>query len=308
MKYRQLSSTLVRSFDVQQIQRIHSFFKNIVDEEEEEDMNDGDSTYSDVTVEPPKRQTKFVDIAKKILIRTDIHPSQLLTTTPCWVFNQWQEIDKASLPKAVEDNNFEAFTHLLSIQELTRTKEAPKDDMSILKAIFEADAPKFLDELIRRTGTGIDIDTVRQTPTEDQPVALVNDESRLYLGLNIHGKKRADLARKGDPNASQSNDKSPPLLWSAIADGAKLIVEYLASEKPIAAYKYFATHGKGARAEWFVRRLKSLETSLSDWLGWHVSEVGESPLAVAVLKDQKEMLPLLFTKNAKLMGSVLHTR
>jgi hypothetical protein len=205
------------------------------------------------------------------------------------------------------ENNFEAFVLLFNIQGSIKAN-APNhtQDTSLLNTVLQVDNPKFLDELIRRTGVGIDIDVLRQTSGEDHPVVL-NDRNRLYLGLNIHGKKRADLARKGDPNATLTEQKHTPLVWDAISSGATLIVEYLASEKPLAAYKYFAANGEGDKAE-FLRHSKSLETSPSEWLGWTINSIGESPLAMAVLANKKELLPVLFTKEAKLMGSALHTK
>ncbi len=41
---------------------------------------------------------------------------------------------------------------------------------------------------------------------------IVNDESRVYLGLNVHGKKRKDLARESYPDADSSEDDPTPLL------------------------------------------------------------------------------------------------
>ncbi|KXN88341.1 hypothetical protein AN958_07486 [Leucoagaricus sp. SymC.cos] len=291
-----------------------ALFDLVDEEDEDDDRSDYGSDYSDETVEPRKRQTKFINVAKKISLRTQIHPARLLSSNSPWVLED-RIGNMILILKSIRENNLEAFVHLLNLQETTETNKSYDPDRQVLNAILETDNPKFLDELIRRTGVGIDINTIRQSPTGtgggDHPITL-NDTNRLYLGLNIHGRKRADLARKGDPNATHTDAKHVPLLWSAIIDGAKSIVEYLASEKPAVAYKYHATNGKGERAEW-LRRVGGggkggLECTLSEWLGWCANPVGENPLVMVVHGDRPELLPVLFTKNAKLMGSVLHTK
>lgn len=267
-------------------------------------MSDCDSDYSDETIDPRKRQEKFVDIAKRISVRTDIHPSMLLNLPVSYSLNNGMK-HSTLVVKVIQENDFEAFVHLLNIQYSISTEQNNQRDL-ILDSILHADNPKFLDELIRRTGVGIDANSVRQTSGEDHPIAL-NDKNRLYLGLNIHGKKRADLARKGDPNALNQDEKSIPLVWRAAGASAKSAIEYLASEKPLAAYKYFATHGEGDTAEW-LRHSKALESSLNEWLGWNISSLGESPLSTAVLRNAKDVLPALFAKAPKLMGSALHAK
>lgn len=262
------------------------------------------STYSDSTVDGRERQAKFVDIAKKITIRTDLHPSLLLNRQTGYMVDN-NLVNETLQERAIRENNFEAFIHLFDIQESLGTTNNNQEH-PFFSPILQADNPKFLDELIRRTGVGIDVETVRQTSGEDHPIAL-NDQNRLYLGLNIHGKKRADLARRGDPNAPGQGSRHIPILWNAIGLGAKSIVEYLASEKPLSAYKHFAANGEGDRAEW-LRHSKTIESSLGEWLGWNVSPIGENPLTVAISKNQKEILPILFSKAAKLMGSVLHAK
>ena len=66
-------------------------------------------------------------------------------------------------------------------------EDIPND---LVPLLLSKDRHEMLDELIRRTGTGIDLKTVRR---EAIPA---KDKNKLYLGLNVHGKKRADLARK----------------------------------------------------------------------------------------------------------------
>lgn len=272
------------------------------DDGDDDIVYDDDITYSYDTVNDRQSEPKFIEIAKKITLRTDTHPSILFNTSISYI-HDGKVADATLLAKTVQENNFEAFRHLLDI-ELSINTTPYTQKGALFKSILKADNPKFLDELIRRTGIGIDVENIRKTCDNDHPVAL-NDKNRLYLGLNIHGKKRADLALKGDPNAS--SDSNIPIVWDAVASGAKSIIEYLTSEKPLTAYKYHGINGDGDRAEW-LRHSRNLETSLNEWLGWGINPVGESPLTMAVLQNQKDVLPVLFTKAGKLMDSVLHTK
>ncbi|KAF9446800.1 ankyrin [Macrolepiota fuliginosa MF-IS2] len=289
--------------------RAMHFDLDVEDEDAQMDENGGDSDmdgsdYSDETIDAQERQRKFIDIAGKISVRSDVHPAKYLKA-PILYHSDGEICSVMPLEKAIKDNNFEAFVHIFNIQQSISKKKSSDND-SILRSILEIDNPKILDEFIRHTGVGIDIDTARQTSGEDHPIVL-NDKNRLYLGLNIRGKKRADLARRGDPNAYDYDKKHVPLVWKAVHAGAKSIADYLASEKPLAAYKHFATNGDSDIAEW-LRHSKSLESSLNEWLGWSISPLGESPLSMALLGSKKDMLPLLFTKSAKLMKSALNTK
>lgn len=265
---------------------------------------DDDDACSEDTVDPHQRQTKFIDIAKKINFRTDVHPSVLLDANVDYM-TDGKTHSSPLLEKAVMENDFNTFNHLFNLWESIE-KKVYTDNDRLCQAILRADNPKILDELIRRSGIGIDVETARKTTGDAHPIAS-NDQNRLYLGLNIHGKKRADLARKGDPDASQHVIKHKPLAWCAIQHEAKSILEYLMSDKPLLAYKHFATNGEGDKAEW-LRYSKNLETSLEELLGWRITPFGESPLTMAVSHCRMEVLPMLFTKVPKLMGSALHLK
>ncbi|KAG7089892.1 hypothetical protein E1B28_011526 [Marasmius oreades] len=69
----------------------------------------------------------------------------------------------------------------------------------------------------------------------------MNNRNKAYYGLNVHGKKWKDLARKNDPNANQEEPLvKPPLVWHAAVVGASRIVDYLKSDRPLEAYRYYA--------------------------------------------------------------------
>ncbi|KAG6805466.1 hypothetical protein H0H92_015279, partial [Tricholoma furcatifolium] len=86
-----------------------------------------------------------------------------------------------------------------------------------------------LDYYIRQTGQGVEI----ALDQSEAPSALTNDSNKIYLGLNVHGKKRSDLAKKNDPNATQDRVSALPLVWIAAESGAKSVVEYLAGPRSL---------------------------------------------------------------------------
>jgi hypothetical protein len=166
------------------------------------------------------------------------------------------------------------------------------------------DRVEMLDEYIRRTGSGIDLKATRKDGEADPPP---EPKKRLYLGLNVHGKKRADLARKHDPDAVDDDQVSVPLLWRAASVNAKNIVEYLAGERPLAAYRYYsATHSDAIATR--LRATSDLETVLPKWIGWDIDMLNESPLTAAVFGDNLELVKTMFVKRPQLMKSCLHHR
>ena len=233
---------------------------------------------------------------------------------------------------AVINTNFEAFVQLASLYEVHSvvdikgkvkddaedsgvTKGGPKLNASLVEAIVTHDCPEILDEFIRRTGYGIEIKAPGATADGDDENGsssistdlLSNDANRLYLGLNVHGKKRKDLATANDPNAYRSNSEHSevPLAWLAAQQKAVGVLAYLSSGKPLEAYKKYALEkgGNEIRAV-LLRRLISgggFDTALRGMLGWYMDELGQSPVFAAtvggdtrVLKEVERMEPELF--------------
>jgi hypothetical protein len=159
-----------------------------------------------------------------------------------------------------------------------------------------------LDEYIRRTGDGVDLTVTRIEPMGNQVVAT---KSKTYLGLNVRGKKRKDLAK--NPKAITPETSSIPLLWQAAKVGATDIISYLAGDRPLAAYRFYSFSNIDERAD-FLRHCQSLETILPTWLGWAISPLNESPLTGAVAGNSLESIEMLVSKNPRLMASALHEK
>lgn len=302
--------------------------------DDDSDNESYDSDNSEMTVD--QQEIKFIDIATRpSAVQSVVHPKRMLTE----VSVRWQRPGSATddwtgptmgqaypLAKAVADHDLDAFVHIANLyQSLAEPLQIGTDIMDIILAHDQVD---ILDEYLRRTGDGLDIALVKKdADTKDELQIATNDANKMYLGLDVHGKKRMDLARKNDPNAAHDageEKKVVPLLWRAVKIGAKNFVEYLSTEKPFDAYKAYATsttaHGE-LKARWFRRYLFGANGSkvaslpkggakkqLSVWLGWTVNALGESPLAAAIIANKIEMIELLAKLDPELMAQALKTK
>jgi hypothetical protein len=176
----------------------------------------------------------------------------------------------------------------------------------VVEVIAQNDRVEMLDEYIRRTGSGIKIQASSQD--EGEIVPAVNDKNKVYLGLNVHGKKRTDLAKRNDPDAAHTQDVVEfPLVWRAVFAGATKILDYLQTDRPLTAYKFYASSNSSETAM-ILRRTTDLAKVLPEWLGWSITSLGESPLTVAIASKKLDIVKYLFEKSPRLMASSLHER
>ncbi|KAF8164738.1 hypothetical protein B0H34DRAFT_686396 [Crassisporium funariophilum] len=271
--------------------------------DDDNDTDDGsEDTASDATME--QREVKFVDIATRpSTVRSHIRPEKLLEI----LFRHPGGKPSRSTPltKTVIDGDYEAFVQVANLHKSL----APPLDLGedLLHTILIHDRADILDEYIRRTGYGIDIHVAHKDGGNHEVVLAVNDTKRIYLGLNVHGKKRADLATKNDPDAIEKGDAEPPLLWRAAQVSAKNIINYLAGEQPLAAYKQYTTSHSDERAMWF-RRVRDFEDKLPVWLGWTISDIGESPLTASIISNDLDIIKLLVARSSPLMASAFEQK
>lgn len=279
-------------------------------EDDVECLDEDDPDDEDFEMAASQSEVKFVDVANRPSgIRTDIHPRRML----CEKTMSWVQEDPASkirsikygnlIEKSVSENDLEAFVTIAALyQRLPGTTGVPQ---TLLKDILAADRPEILDEFIRRTGHGINL----KLKQEDGEVpVVVKDKSRAYLGLNVHGKKRSDLAHANDPNSRRTIQPVVPMLWKAAMFGARRVVEYLATERPLIAYRFYASsHSEDERAE-MLRRSSNLEKHLPEWLGWTVNALGESPLSAAILGNKLDIMKVLAKLSPGLVTTSLRER
>jgi hypothetical protein len=201
--------------------------------------------------------------------------------------------------RAIADGDFEAF---VQIAELCKFLPKPILLVNVVheSVLLSQDRVEILDEYIRRTGTGIHLPEKRvakETGASERP------KGKEYWGLNVHGKKRKDLAI---PNAPGELDMIGPipLVWKAVQTFAPAILTYLASERPLAAYRYyFATNTSDKRA----RNMSDLAEILPEKLGWCANGTNETPLVAAVIRNSLDAVKHLFILRPKLMKEYLQS-
>lgn len=204
--------------------------------------------------------------------------------------------------QAIIEDDFEAFIQLFSL-----TQPLPVDIFkgSLLDQLLTYDRPAMLDEYIRRTGEGICIDNIPQY-SDSEPAD--SGSRKEYLGLSVHGKKRKDLARQGDPNAPMKLISNRiPILWSAARNNSTATVRYLASEQPLAAYLFYASSHSDQHAK-LVRQIPDLAASLPALLGWTINGLNETVLTAAITNNHMEMVEMLFSIRPDEMRRYLHLR
>lgn len=281
---------------------------------------DSDTSYdSDITIE--QERVTFTDIATRpSKVQTNIHPKRMLEVPTPWRKRRPSENepllvgpetgDAIPIAMAVIQHDSEAFVHIADLYH-SLPQPLPLPTL-LLGTILQQDQAQILDEYIKRTGDGVDVIEAQGSSKAGPLPAAINDENKIYLGLNVHGKKRADLAKKNDPNAARdSGGAEPPLLWRAIKEKAASVVSYLHSEGPLAAYRHFASVNSDSKAIWFKRlgldKGGELEKWLPTWLGWTLDPIGESPLSAAIISGDVAMVKLVAKLDPKLVTRCLQT-
>ena len=208
------------------------------------------------------------------------------------------------LEAAIHDDDFDAFIQIVEL-----CAQLPKPiavvDLASDESFLREDRVKFFDEYIRRTGQGIDVPQKKAEGTEDTPQRPKGKE---YWGLNVHGKKRRDLAARGDPNVryyNGFNGSKVPLVWRAAQHSALSILEYLNTDRPLAAYQYyFSANAKEAKKA----DLPALESSISELLGWCSNPSNETALSAALKSGKLDSFKKLLELNPALLKPYLHEK
>jgi hypothetical protein len=170
---------------------------------------------SDITVQ--KEGAKFIDIAtRSSVIKTNVHPRTMLQSSLVMWRKGERKGEASILTKAVIDHDLEAFVHIANLyqalphaigmeqdglfdiyhQSSKRKRRLPSSN--VLTTIVMEDQPDILDAYIRRTGFGIEMASNRKNGRDTEVTATVNDGNKIYLGLNVHGQMRTDLAAAND--------------------------------------------------------------------------------------------------------------
>ncbi|KAH9017612.1 ankyrin repeat-containing domain protein [Lactarius pseudohatsudake] len=268
------------------------------DEEGEFDSDADDS--GDYSEEKP---INFTDIAARpSSVRTDVPPKKMLELQTAFLQPGLKRVSCNPLQRAIIDDDFEAFVHILNLYEFAGAATWP--DSRIYDFAVALDRPDMLDELIRRSGVGIPIpsDAAKASGADSKKAP----EERVYLGLKVGGKRRTDIV-----NHRQTQHKTLTynydLLRSAIKFGATNVIDYLAGPRPTAAFTHYAETHDNDIAQ-YLKSIKDLSTVLPDLLGWKPDELNESPLLCAVIDNKIDVLKQLFELKPNMMEEALHLR
>ena len=273
----------------------------------DDDSDDGSDEDEDMDDDDEPEEINFIDIAQRPSeVKTDVAPERLLQQVYLFQDPKTKEAKNCQLlEKAMLDNDFETF---VQIADLYKSLPKPLDPPPI--AFFWAityDRPDMLDELIRRTGAGIELpeESLESDETTHDDQKKKKLPSKTYLGLNVHGKKRKDLAQKGDPNApSLRRNNEFPLLWTAVHEGAEGCVRYLSSERPLSAYQYYASTHSDERAKY----LRRVQDQIPKRIGWGLNELNESVVTAAVIGDKLGILKMVIDLHPADMQNALMAR
>ncbi|KAG9021743.1 hypothetical protein FS837_007009, partial [Tulasnella sp. UAMH 9824] len=245
---------------------------NIVtfNDSDDEADSDGGSCASDETEKRPVGYTNLVKRFQTVSVK--VKPDQLLSYHGKWATESTSGPDASAgfadpITLAALENDVEAFYQIADMME--GLEEPMSMPVHLLQTILAADSPEMLDVFIRRTGEGLSLPKPKvQEPADDANTVQHhhgdNNRDRIYVGLDVAGKKRKDLAHREDPNAPSAYafaEHQIPIVWSAAPKQATAILEYLNSPRAIDAYKHYADTNKTSLA----KRLAEVLTNTNDF-------------------------------------------
>ncbi|KAH9180206.1 hypothetical protein EDB89DRAFT_2061917 [Lactarius sanguifluus] len=245
----------------------------------------------------------FTDIAARpSSVRADVPLKKMLEFQAVLFQAGLKRVSCNPLQKTIVEDDFEAFIHTLDLYEFSGAAIWP--DSGAYDFAVALDRPDMLDELIRRSGLGIPVpsDAAKSSGADSKKAP----EERVYHGLKVGGKRRADIAKHKQAQRMALTYKYD-LLRSAIGSGATKTVDYLAGPRPIAAFTHYAETHDDDIAQ-YLKGIDDLGAVLPDLLGWKPDELNESPLLCAVVDDRIDVLKQLFELKPNLMEEALHLR
>lgn len=222
------------------------------------------------------------------------------------------------LLQACYDGDLEAFLQLAdiasSLPEPIKLQSAVR-----LQQVVSSKSADILDVYIQRTGSGLPVDALSVSPAkenEDEDEAELKareteQSKRLYLGLSIHGKKRKDLATRGDAHAQDQDTTRVPLLWEIIRAqaGGSDMVDYLYGPRPLAAYRAYASSNTTELAE-ALQRISDddLAKILPDIFGLIPNARRETAVTAAIISstDTLELTKKFLSLSPKHAQDYLH--
>lgn len=241
------------------------------------------------------RKAEIIDISHRFsAIRVSVRPSLLFGPAPHLSnsgMSHW-----TPLAAAVHAADVEAIKEILALHELC-DPSFPVNPHAELENILQSDSPAILDLFIRKFGVGLGL--FEEEDDDPQGSEAIKKMPKTYLGLDVHGVKRKDLAKRNDPDAPRrwSQPHHIPLLWSAATKGATKVIDWLATPAPLEAYTSFmASASEEDVTAKALRNINGFETQLPELLGFLLNELGETAVFAALVGQQKEEQKIAIVK------------
>ena len=245
---------------------------------------------NDDLVDELNRKAEIIDISDRLsTVRVPIAPWHL--------FNAASHLSKGSVSwwtpvaAAVHAGDVEAVKRIFALHELC-VSPFPVNPREGFDIALRSDSPAMLDLFIRKFGVGLGFSEQEDEEDEDpQETGAIKKMPKTYLGLDVHGVKRTDLAKRNDPDAPRRGYQTDhiPLLWSVATTGATKIINWLATPAPLESYKAFISSAPEenviAKA---LRKINDIEAQLPELLGFLPNELGETAVFAALCGKQEK--------------------
>jgi hypothetical protein len=251
-----------------------------------ENFDGSDEEYdSDMSVDDydePVSQPQLVDLANRLsTVKTSVGPDRLFAAYSLMRGEEKILQNGTPLTFALEDADVQSVEQVLALGQMCDPPITIGPQH--LSNVIKSDGPAMLDYIIRRFGFGISIgnDEQEHEPASDDHDGKVPNgkkTSKTYLGLNVQGRKRKDLATKGDPDAPtmvMRNDL--PLIWLAAQLNASKILTWLVTSAPLDAYKAYM-NSSNDEAALAMKHLPKFEQKFPELIGSTVNDVGENAM------------------------------
>lgn len=238
------------------------------------------------------RKAEVMDISHRMsTVRVPVVPSTLFRNA--LHLSGGNMVYQTPLAAAVHAGDVEAANQIISLYKLCEPSFS-LNPQTELNNILRHDSPAMLDLFMRKFGIGLGFS--EEEEDDPQGTEAIKTMPKTYLGLDVHGVKRKDLAKKNDPDAPRRvlQPDHIPLLWSATTMSATKIIDWLATPAPLEAYKAFMSAASEedmtAKA---LKKIKDIEAQLPELLGFLPNELGETAVFTALFGEREKNLAIV---------------
>lgn len=255
----------------------------------------------------------FIDLASRLsTVKTPFGPERLFAAGS--IVHDDKLFYGTPIGRALQSGDLETIEKVLELGQMCEPAiTLTQNDMQYA---FLQDDPKMLEFIIRKFGYGFTLDNEEEEENEQVETENEGEKKKkipkIYLGLNVQGRKRKDLATKGDPDAPVTSNDSPlPLIWQAAQKNSEKVLQWLATSGPLEAYKaYMQTAPSTDEHAGAMRRLSNFDLQLPALLGATATPLGENALFAHISgpAPKVDTIKLLFTLWPSMKTTFVHQR